>query len=158
MECRYLKFDLETCILLFSYILRLLRRGRWGIVMPLFLGIMSVCPSCEVLETDISNDKIKLLSPADYAEIRSGKIEFRWEILNGATGYELVVASASFANGAFVSDTIIHADTLGRYSCGCGLDLSEGVYEWYVSGFNSEYVSKTDVRRLLVVPDEPSGE
>lgn len=107
---------------------------------------------CEVLEEDISHKQVPAIAPADGVSVVAGSIGFRWSAVEYATGYEFTVVSPSFsAAGRVVADTVIWADTLGR-RFGCRLALSEGEYEWSVTGFNGGYKTRTEVRGLTVVP------
>lgn len=109
---------------------------------------------CEVLEEDISHKQVPVIAPADGVSVVAGSIDFRWSAVEYATGYEFTVVSPSFsAAGRVVADTVIWADTLGR-RFGCRLVLSEGEYEWSVTGFNGGYKTRTGVRGLTVVPSD----
>lgn len=107
---------------------------------------------CEVLEEDISGKKVRIIAPADRVSVTAGQVDFRWLAVEYAVGYEFTVVTPSFAAAERVMvDTVILSDTLGR-RFGCRLLLSEGDYEWSVRGFNSGYTTRSEVRRLTVVP------
>lgn len=109
--------------------------------------------ACEVLEADISDRRVRIVGPAECAEVRAGAVAFRWEALPGASGYTLTVASPAFDDGHLVADTTLRADTLGSRRYGCSLRLEAGSYEWSVAAFNSGYETCAEVRRLTVLPD-----
>lgn len=107
---------------------------------------------CEVLEEDISHKRVPVVAPADKVAVVAGGIDFRWEAVEYAAGYEFTVVSPSFAAaGRAVADTVIYADTLAR-RFGCRVTLPAGEYEWSVAGFNGGYKTRTEVRSLTVVP------
>lgn len=113
---------------------------------------------CEVLEEDISHDRVPVVAPADKVSVAAGTVDFRWAAVEYATGYEFTVVSPSFAAaGRVVADTVIRADTLAR-RFGCRLSLSAGEYEWCVIGFNGGYKTPREIRSLTVLPAEEPQE
>lgn len=105
---------------------------------------------CEILEEDISKERALLLAPADGIVIAPGAVDFRWQALPDATGYECTVVSPTFdAAERIVADTVIYTDSLARHY-GCRIELPEGRYEWRVTAFNSAYTSRPAVRILNV--------
>lgn len=122
-----------------------MKRSAW-----IFLAVCCIAAGCEILETDISGDRVRVLSPADGVRVECGEVAFRWMGSNDVTGYEFTLVSPSFdAAQRIVTDTVIYADTLARHY-GCCAVLEEGEYEWRVTGFNSGYETRTEVRRLEV--------
>lgn len=124
---------------------------RW--IYGLLLGVVA---GCEVLEEDISGREVAVVAPAAGVAVAAGEVEFRWQALERAAGYEFTVVSPSFAEAArVVADTVIYADTLDR-RFGCQVLLDEGIYQWSVRGFNGAYATTPVVRSLQVKPaDEP---
>lgn len=121
------------------------------LLIPLF-ALAAV--GCEVLEEDISGENIRIIAPADKVSAAAGAVDFRWQALEYAAGYEFTVVSPSFAAaGRVMADTVIWADTLAR-SYGFRADLAAGEYEWSVTGFNGGYKTRTEVRSLTVLPAE----
>ena len=121
------------------------------LLIPLF-ALAAV--GCEVLEEDISGKDVPVIAPADRVSVAAGTVDFRWEAIQYAAGYEFTVVSPSFAAaGRVVADTVIYADTLAR-SYGCRPELAAGAYEWSVAGFNGDYRTRTEVRSLTVLPAE----
>lgn len=118
-----------------------------------FLVILFIA-GCEILEEDISNKKVPIIAPADRVTVTAGSIDFRWQGVEHAVGYEFSVVSPSFAAAErIVIDTVIYADTLDR-RFGCRVTLPKGDYEWSVAGFNGGYLTRTEVRNLTVLPAE----
>ena len=121
------------------------------LLIPLFAH---AAVGCEVLEEDISGENIRIIAPADRVSVEVGTVDFRWEAIQYAAGYEFTVVSPSFsAAERVVADTVIWADTLAR-SYGFRADLAAGAYEWSVTGFNGGYRTRTEVRSLTVLPAE----
>lgn len=132
---------------------RLFWRGLFRTAIPCLL----LSAACKILEEDISDRRVRIIGPAEYAEVRAGAVTFRWEALPGASGYILSVASPSFGDGCLTADTTLYADTLGSRRYGCSIPLAEGAYEWSVAAFNSGYQTCAEVRHLTVLPAaEPS--
>ena len=118
-------------------------------LLPLLFLLLSV--GCEVLEEDISHDRVPVVAPADKVSVAAGAVDFRWAAVEYATGYEFTAVSPSFA------DTVIRADTLAR-RFGCRLSLPAGEYEWCVTGFNGGYKTPGEIRSLTVLPAEEPQE
>lgn len=125
----------------------------------LFATLLLAAWGCEILEEDISKERVRIVAPADRITVTAGEVDFRWQGVAYATGYELTVVTPSFtAAERIVIDTVIRADSLDR-RFGCRLTLDQGEYEWSVMGFNGGYTTHTEVRSLTVVaaevPDSP---
>lgn len=122
-----------------------------------FLSLL-LAAGCEVLEEDISRERVPVVAPADKVSVAAGAVDFRWAAVEYAAGYEFTAVSPSFAAaGRVVADTVIWADTLGR-RFGCRLSLPAGEYEWSVTGFNGGYKTRTEIRSLTVLPaGNPDG-
>ena len=87
-------------------------------LLPLLFLLLSV--GCEVLEEDISHDRVPVVAPADKVSVAAGTVDFRWAAVEYATGYEFTAVSPSFAAaGRVVADTVIRADTLALSAAGC---------------------------------------
>lgn len=120
----------------------------------LLFTCMLFAAGCEILEEDISGREVSVIAPADRVSIAPGNIDFRWQGVDYATGYEFTVVAPSFADAQRVAiDTVIYADTLGR-RFGCRVALDAGAYEWSVTGFNPAYSTRTQVRSLRVEQTE----
>lgn len=128
--------------------------------MKYLLFICMLCASgCEILEEDISGRVVPVIAPSDRISVKAGAVDFRWQGLDSATGYELTVVSPSFSVAERVLiDTVIYADTLDR-RFGCRVALDPGEYEWSLTGFNPAYSTRTVVRSLWVEePENPEAE
>lgn len=121
-------------------------KGRLLILLTLGLTAMG----CEILEENISGDRVRMLAPVDGAEVPEGTVAFSWEALDNASGYVFTLVGPSFdAAKQVVADTVIYADTLARHF-GYRTVLTPGEYEWRVTGFNSGYESRGQQLSLTV--------
>ena len=110
-------------------------------LLPLLFLLLPV--GCEVLEEDISHDRVPVVAPADKVSVAAGTVDFRWAAVEYATGYEFTAVSPSFAAaGRVVADTVSRA----------------GEYEWCVTGFNGGYKTPSEIRSLTVLPAEEPQE
>lgn len=88
--------------------------------------------SCEdILEEDISNDTVQVISPIKDAVIESNVVNFKWNTLNGADNYRIQV---------FESNQILVLDSLTAKT-NITLPLKAGNYMWRVRGENYAYQS-----------------
>ncbi|MFB3389830.1 hypothetical protein [Flavobacterium sp. LAR06] len=88
--------------------------------------------SCEdILEEDISDDTIQILSPANNAKIESNVVGFKWNSLKGADKYRIQV---------YESDQVLVLDSLTTKTS-ITLPLKAGTYIWRVRGENYAYES-----------------
>lgn len=86
--------------------------------------------SCEdIMEEDITNDSVTIVSPLDNAEVNSNVVTFRWNTLKGADNYRLQV----YSQGQFiVLDSLIGTNNF-TYSLGAG------TCQWRIRGENFAY-------------------
>ncbi|HLA55566.1 MAG TPA: hypothetical protein VK623_05680 [Flavobacterium sp.] len=100
----------------------------------LFLGCLVVflTASCDdIIEKDITNDTVQLVSPIDDAQIESNVVSFQWNNLEDADKYRIQV----YADNQIVAlDSVVTATHLT-------IPMSPGTYQWRVRGENSAYVS-----------------
>lgn len=121
-------------------------------MMKRLLFFLFLLSACEVLEEDISDRTVSVVAPANGVAVRSGTVDFRWEAVDYAAGYEFTLVSPSFETAArVVADTVIWSDTLARHY-GCRVTLAEGEYAWRVTGFNGGYATRPAERKLTVLP------
>ena len=121
----------------------------------LLIALLLLASGCEILEEDLSRDRVSVLAPADEVVLGAGNVMFRWQKLPHAVGYEFRAVSPSFDRAErIVADTVIRADSLGR-SFGCALLLEAGDYQWSVTAFNGGYASRTEVRSLRIESSAP---
>lgn len=96
------------------------------------LAVLLLCvgfTACDdVLEEDITNDRIDLVSPLDGDTIEGNNVQFLWNSLDGADTYNVQVYRA----GAIVVDSVVDSAPLS-------LVLSSDAYSWRVKGENFAY-------------------
>lgn len=88
--------------------------------------------SCDdILEEDISDDTVQILSPANDSKIESNVVSFKWNSLKGADKYRIQV---------YQSDQVLILDSLTT-KMSITLPLNAGNYMWRVRGENYAYES-----------------
>jgi uncharacterized protein YegP (UPF0339 family) len=88
--------------------------------------------SCEdILEEDISDDTVQILSPANNAKIESNVVGFKWNSLKGADKYRIQVYES---NQVLVLDSLTTKTSIT-------LPLNAGSYVWRVRAENYAYES-----------------
>jgi len=104
-------------------------------IITIFLMISML--SCEEIinEQNITTDTINLLAPTENVTLKTQtKITFHWEVLNGATEYQLQIAEPNFSSAnQIVHDTLLHKNSFIIDS------LQVSNYEWRVRALNSAY-------------------
>ena len=101
--------------------------------------------SCDdITEKDIRDDVVVLMTPAADLVSADGDVTFWWNHLEGATEYELTIASPDFDNPQeLVLDTIIVKNQFT-------MTLESRKYEWCVTPINSAYVATANCRLLEI--------
>jgi hypothetical protein len=101
--------------------------------------------SCDdVLLRDISEDTITLHSPTEGFETSVKDVIFWWDKLDGATTYQLIVASPDVDNPQLLAlDTVI---TKNQFTA----KLAAGSFQWCVRGVSSEYRTEYACRSFSV--------
>ncbi|MFH6996021.1 hypothetical protein [Flavobacterium sp. FlaQc-48] len=88
--------------------------------------------SCEnILEENISNDTIQILSPVNNSTIESNVVSFKWNTLNGVDKYRIQVYES---NQVLILDSLTNKTSIT-------LPLNAGKYIWRVRGENYAYES-----------------
>lgn len=94
-------------------------------------GFSSVSTFTILLPSDIRQKAVQLMSPADKSLVTDKKVTFWWNLIDGATKYNLQVVSPSFANPTkVIYDQWITSNSVA-------VDLDSGNYEWRVKAANS---------------------
>lgn len=105
---------------------------RLFIILSIFTFI-----SCEeiLFEIDITSKSIEILSPKDNTVVEAATVYFDWEYLEGATAYEIQLATPDFENTQqIIFRTTIEETTYSE-------DLPSGNYEWRVRGINGGFIT-----------------
>lgn len=88
--------------------------------------------SCEdILEEDISNDTIQIISPTKDAKVESNVVNFKWNTIKGADKYRIQI---------YESNEVLLLDSLTSKTS-ITLPLEAGNYMWRVRGENYAYES-----------------
>lgn len=98
------------------------------------LGIFAliiVLAACETaLESELTTRRVRLQAPANNLVTTDSVHTFYWELLEGATRYQLQVVSPRFDSVARLGvDTIISRNQFSQ-------TLRKGSYQWRVRAFN----------------------
>lgn len=96
------------------------------------IAIALILFSCDdVLEKDITNDMIEIISPKDYEEIESNVVTFKWNSLSDADKYRIQIFKTDKTK---ILDSLISKTNL-KYP------MLKGEYQWRVRGENFAYQS-----------------
>jgi len=86
--------------------------------------------SCDdILEEDISDDNLQIISPTEGAVIEGNIVQFSWQELDGADDYRIQISNS---NQALVVDSL-------STSSNFNVALNPGHYQWRVKGENFAY-------------------
>lgn len=109
------------------------------------LFIIQAC--ADILVDNISEEKPQIILPVANSILKSGDVLFKWEEVDGATNYQLLVVSPSFdsINVLYLDTIIIDNDFIIR--------LPDGQYEWQLTAINTEYSSQPVINRFSVNAD-----
>lgn len=101
----------------------------------LVLSVLIFAACDDFFEKDIESSEVTLNSPADSVRTEVSSITFWWEPVNGATSYQLQVASPNFA--AIVKPVLDTTVGANKFI----FTLVPGKYEWRVRALNSAYAT-----------------
>lgn len=96
-----------------------------------FIGIFAMISCEDILEVDISNDTVQIISPQNNQEITSNVVNFQWNELDGANKYRVQVYSAS---SSLIIDSLVTQKNLSY-------PMNQGTYQWRVRAENAAYQS-----------------
>lgn len=104
----------------------------------LFIVVIAIIYSCDdIIAKDISQDVPVLILPQEGDSIASNPIHFKWEQIDGATKYHLMVVRPNFSQiQEYVLDTLV-STTDFYYS------LDSSYYQLMLCAVNAGYVSDT---------------
>lgn len=95
----------------------------------LCLIFLSIISCDDILEEDISNDTIQMITPIQGAIIEGNTVQFSWQNLNGADNYRIQVLNS---NQSYALDSLVSTNNF-VYT------LNPGSYQWRVKGENFAY-------------------
>jgi hypothetical protein len=108
--------------------MRLYKYNHWFCLLTVLL---SAC--ADIIEPDISQEQVVLLSPPDSAVTTRLAPNFFWEEVPGARVYRLQIVSPSFERPAFFhTDTVVSAANFS-------MTLEPGTFQWRVKAMNNGY-------------------
>lgn len=107
-------------------------------------GVILYSCTRDVIEPDLSNKAVVLLSPADGYETTTLTHLFWWEEVKNAESYNLQIVSTSFSSiQSLLLDTNL---TTNKFS----FSLLPGMFEWRVRAFNSSSDGPYSVFSLII--------
>lgn len=99
----------------------------------MLLLLATIAFSCDdVLEDNIADDTVQIISPVNGAHIESNVVNFQWNSLKGADKYRVQVYGD---NQVMILDSLVNNQTNLTYA------LAEGNYQWRIRGENFAYQS-----------------
>ncbi len=114
-----------------------------------FILLLTACAI--VLDEDISQEELILLSPGDSISTKTDSISFWWQRLDGAYEYEFRLVSPTFDEALHVyADSITPENTLS-------LQLEAGDFQWAVRAKNGGYATDFFSRTFTILPDTTKG-
>jgi len=107
-----------------------------------FIAIALLLFACsDVLEKDITNDMVELISPMNYEEIESNVVSFKWNSLTDADKYRIQIFKTDRTK---ILDSLITKTNLTY-------PLPQGEYQWRVRGENFAYQSSYSLQADFAV-------
>lgn len=106
---------------------------RFSVITLILVAALST--SCEeiLLEEDISLAPLEILAPKDSTLVRASAIVFSWTKVQGATSYQLQIATPNFEEASqILIDTEVEENSFTE-------ELPKNNYEWRVKAVNSGY-------------------
>ena len=117
----------------------------WLFKILLALSALIALESCDdIIEEDLSNDTLRVLTPPPDFESNTSSISFFWEAIQGAEVYRLQVAQPDFMNPIEIRlDSAYSGNTVN-------IELGSGFYEWRMraENFNSRTPSVSGRSRI----------
>ena len=123
----------------------------------LLVSIVCLYSACDdIIEVnDISNSEVMILAPKEGSIVTSNTINFNWEGVEDATGYNIQIAQPTFENAfQILLDSLIEQDTLGFSRTNLNYKLLNGNYQWRIKAHNSGYSSNYYSFSFSVAGDE----
>lgn len=87
----------------------------------------------DILEEDITDEEVMILSPGDSITLDKNPISFQWDPVQGAVNYRLQVAEPDFIQAErLILDTLLESTRIA-------LPVEVGKYQWRIKAENSAY-------------------
>ena len=111
-------------------------------VLYCLIGLLVSCD--DLIEPDISTEKIALRTPAESLSTTSTRVNFWWDELDGARKYRIQIATPDFENPVSLEvDSVVSVNKIT-------LELPVGDYQWCVNGENFAYTTDPTCRTLHI--------
>lgn len=119
------------------------------ILYNLTLAVVLVSACEDIIEKDISNEVITIISPKDSLQTESSNVGFYWGEIDGATAYQLQLVTTSFEEiRSFTADTTLNSNYYET-------QLSTGKYQWRVKAVNNGYETDfSSIRNLEIIDSD----
>lgn len=109
-----------------------------------FIGLLTILTSCDdVLEEDISDTLLTIISPEDKTSIEGNSVQFRWNSIEGAKNYRLQIMRN---NQIILLDSLIN-ETIFNYQ------INPGSYTWRIRGENFAYKTPYTFENLFTISE-----
>ncbi len=109
-------------------------------------GLLTLTGCEEVIfEQDISGDSVSLVAPLDGTQVTGTNVQFNWRSVEGASSYEVQVATPDFANASQIVASTVTDSTFFQ------AQLAINTYEWRVKALNSGYETTYSAAGFSVV-------
>ncbi|MCF6133371.1 hypothetical protein [Flavobacterium wongokense] len=121
------------------------------------LGFISLFSCEDIIEEDITNDTVIIVSPQNNQDIYSNVVNFQWNELDGADKYRVQV----YSNSSVIVDSLVSQNHLS-------MPMTAGDYQWRIRGenfaYNSNYtfnynfsvIATTDLTNQQTILNSPS--
>ncbi len=119
--------------------------------LALLLAFLGQWACSDVLEVDLSEEAVTVITPLDSAQNTQSVQNFWWEELDGADTYLLPLVSPSFDN---IERRVLEASVS---TTTFDTSLTSGAYQWTIQGVNEGFESKAEIRTLFVNNDSTSN-
>lgn len=108
-------------------------------------GVGLALAGCDdLIEPDISNQSVSLLTPAANSRSTTVVQRFEWGAISSARTYRIQIARPSFTSGMrLVLDSVVRQPSVTK-------SLAPGTYEWRVQALNAGYATGFSLRTLGV--------
>ncbi len=126
------------------YIFKISKRTISLMTIFSMVGIFVLSSCRDVFETDLTGQDITVVMPVDSALVTDMTVQFKWQEVDGASGYRLEIVQPSFAAPtSYEFDSTI--STTEAF-----IVLNPGEYQWRVSATNHSSSSNYETRTLYV--------
>lgn len=98
-------------------------------ILLILISFFLICACDDILEEDITNDIVQIISPIEGVVIEGNTVQFRWEALEGASDYKIQIIKS---NQVYEVDSLVTTNTF-TYT------IDDGDYKWRVRGENFAY-------------------